>query len=69
MVFLFIPNIYFSSKLVGVTKKDGKEEIRPSQTQVGSIFNIRQFDSHDIELMFLKQIKALLLPHFYFSNF
>ena len=48
MIFLFIPNIYFSSKLVAVTDKEGKEEIRPSKTEVeSSIFNVRNSDPHD----------------------
>ena len=60
MIFLFIPNIYFSSKLVAVTGKDGKEEIRPSQTEVGSIFNIRPSDPHDRDVNIIERDKSLL---------
>jgi hypothetical protein len=34
MVFLFIPNIYFSSKLVAVTNQEGKEEIRRAEAEL-----------------------------------
>ena len=60
MIFLFIPNIYFSSKLVAVKGNDGKEEIRPSQTEVGSIFNIRASDPHDRDLNIFERDKSLL---------
>ena len=65
MIFLFIPNIYFSSKLVAVTGKDGKEEIRPSQTEVGSIFNIRQSDPHDRDVNVFERDKSLLTDPFF----
>ncbi len=65
MIFLFIPNIYFSSKLVAVTGKDGKEEIRPSQTEVGSIFNIRQSDPHERDVNVFERDKSLLTDPFF----
>ena len=65
MIFLFIPNIYFSSKLVAVEGKDGKEEIRPSQTEVGSIFNIRPSDPHDRDVNVYERDKSLLTDPFY----
>ena len=65
MIFLFIPNIYFSSKLVAVTGKDGKEEIRPSQTEVGSIFNIRPSDPHDRDVNVFERDKSLLTDPFF----
>ena len=65
MIFLFIPNIYFSSKLVSVTGSDGKEEIRPSQTEVGSIFNIRPSYEHDRDVNVFERDKSLLTDPFY----
>ena len=65
MIFLFIPNIYFSSKLVAVTDKEGKEEIRPSRTEVGSIFNIRQSDPHDRDVNVFERDKSLLTDPFF----
>ena len=65
MIFLFIPNIYFSSKLVAVTGNDGKEEIRPSQTEVGSIFNIRQSDPDDRDINIIERDKSLLADPFF----
>ena len=61
MIFLFIPNIYFSSKLVAVTDKEGKEEIRPSKTEVeSSIFNVRSSDPHDRDVNVFERDKSLL---------
>ena len=66
MVFLFIPNIYFSSKLVAVTNQEGKEEIRPSKTEVeSSIFNVRTSDPHDRDVNVLERDKSLLTDPFY----
>ena len=65
MIFLFIPNIYFSSKLVAISGKDGKEEIRPSQTEVGSIFNIRPSDPHDRDVNVYERDKSLLTDPFF----
>ena len=67
MIFLFIPNIYFSSKLVAVSGKDGKEEIRPSQTEVGSIFNIRPSDPHDRDVNVFERDKSLLTDPFFMA--
>ena len=67
MIFLFIPNIYFSSKLVAVSGKDGKEEIRPSQTEVGSIFNIKPSDAHDRDVNVFERDKSLLTDPFYMT--
>jgi MFS family permease len=67
MIFLFIPNIYFSSKLVAVTGKDGQEEIRPSQTEVGSIFNIRPSDPHDRDVNVFERDKSLLTDPFFMA--
>ncbi len=64
MIFLFIPNIYFSSKLIAIKGNDGKEEIRPSQTEVGSIFNIRPSDPHDRDVNIFERDKSLLLDPF-----
>ena len=64
-IFLFIPNIYFSSKLVAIEGKDGKEEIRPSQTEVGSIFNIRPSDPHDRDVNVFERDESLLKDPFY----
>ena len=66
MIFLFIPNIYFSSKLVAVTDKEGKEEIRPSKTEVeSSIFNVRSSDPHDRDVNVFERDKSLLSDPFY----
>ena len=66
MVFLFIPNIYFSSKLVAVTNQEGKEEIRPSKTEVeSSIFNVRTSDPHDRDVNVFERDKSLLTDPFY----
>jgi MFS family permease len=65
MIFLFIPNIYFSSKLIAVKGNDGKEEIRPSQTEVGSIFNIRPSDPHDRDVNVFERDKSLLTDPFF----
>ena len=62
---MFIPNIYFSSKLVAVSGKDGEEEIRESITRVGSIFNIRQSDPHDRDVNVIERDKSLLFDGFY----
>jgi sugar phosphate permease len=66
MIFLFIPNIYFSSKLVAVTNQEGKEEIRPSKTEVeSSIFNVRASDPHDRDVNVFERDKSLLTDPFY----
>ena len=65
MIFLFIPNIYFSSKLIAVKGNDGKEEIRPPQTEVGSIFNIRPSDPHDRDVNVFERDKSLLTDPFF----
>ena len=65
MIFLFIPNIYFSSKLVAVSGKDGQEEIRPSITEVGSIFNIRPSDAHDRDVNVFERDRSLLTDPLY----
>ena len=66
MIFLFIPNIYFSSKLVAVTDKEGKEEIRPSKTEVeSSIFNVRNSDPHDRDVNVFERDRSLLSDPFY----
>ena len=66
VIFLFIPNIYFSSKLVAVTDKEGKEEIRPSKTEVeSSIFNVRSSDPHDRDVNVFERDKSLLSDPFY----
>ena len=65
MIFLFIPNIYFSSKLVSVSGKDGKEEIRPSHTEVGSIFDIKKSDPHDRDVNVFERDKSLLTDPFF----
>ena len=65
MIFLFIPNIYFSSKLVAVSGKDGKEEIRPSLTEVGSIFDIKKSDPHDRDVNVFERDQSLLTDPFF----
>ena len=65
MIFLFIPNIYFSSKLIAVSGKDGKEEIRKSRTEVGSLFDIRQSDPHDRDINIIDRDKSLLKDPFF----
>ena len=65
MIFLFIPNIYFSSKLIAVSGKDGKEEIRKSRTEVGSLFDIRQSDPHDRDINIIDRDKTLLKDPFF----
>ena len=64
---MFIPNIYFSSKLVAVSGKDGEEEVRESITRVGSIFNIRQSDPHDRDVNVIERDKSLLYDGFYMT--
>ena len=62
---MFIPNIYFSSKLVAVTDKNGKEEIRPSKTEVESIFNVKASDPHDRDVNVFERDQSLLSDPFY----
>ncbi len=63
IIFLFIPNIFFSSKLVSISWKDWKEEIRPSQIKGRSIFNIRPSDPHDRDAMYTKETKVYYQTH------
>ncbi len=50
---------------MAVTGKDGKEEIRPSQTEVGSIFDIKRSDPHDRDVNVFERDKSLLTDPFY----
>ena len=63
----YLSLIYFSSKLVAVTAKDGKEKIRPSQTEVGSIFNIRPSDPQDRDINVFERDKSLLTDPFFMA--
>ena len=66
IIFLFIPNIYFSSKLVVSTDNDGKEIIRPSKTEVEStIFKVRESDPHDRDVNVFERDKSVLTDPFY----
>ena len=66
IIFLFIPNIYFSSKLVAVTDKEGKEQIRPSKTELeSSIFNVRSSDPHDRDVNVFERDRSLFSDPFY----
>ena len=60
-----MPNIYFSSKLVAVTGKDGKEHIRPSQAMVASIFNVRDSYPDERDVNIIAKNKCVLLDPFY----
>ena len=51
--------------MVAISGKDGKEEIRPSQTEVGSIFNIRPSDPHDRDVNVYERDKSLLTDPFF----
>ena len=66
IIFLFIPNIYFSSKLVVSTDKEGKEVIRPSKTEVEStIFKVRESDPHDRDVNVFERDQSVLKDPFY----
>ena len=63
--FLFIPNIYFSSNLIAIIDKEGKEEIIPSHTEVGSLFNYRPSEDEDRNINIFERDKSLLTDPFY----
>ena len=66
IIYLFIPNIYFSSKLVVSTDKEGKEVIRPSKTEVEStIFKVRESDPHDRDVNVFERDQSVLKDPFY----
>ena len=65
MIFLFIPNIYFSSNLIAVIDQEGKEELRQSKTEVGSIFNYRPSEDEDRIINVFVRDRSLLLDPFY----
>lgn len=47
ILLLFHRNIYFSSRLVAVKAKDGKELLTPSEARICSIYNIRTSDPRE----------------------
>ena len=51
-LFMFIPSIYFSSKLVAIRGKEGEELIRPSKVEYYSIYNIRESKEDERDLDF-----------------
>ena len=65
IIFLFIPNIYFSSNLIAVINQEGKEELRQSKTEVGSIFNYRPSEDEDRIINVFVRDRSLLLDPFY----
>ena len=56
---MFIPSIYFSSKLVAVAKKEGDEVLRPSQARVVSIFNIRESEVNERDINVFKKYSVI----------
>ena len=65
IIFLFIPNIYFSSNLIAVIGQEGTEEMHKIHTEVGSIFNYRPSEDEEREINVFVRDKSLLLDPFY----
>ena len=65
IIFLFIPNIYFSSNLIAVIGQEGTEEMDKIHTEVGSIFNYRPSEDEEREINVFVRDKSLLLDPFY----
>ena len=62
---MFIPNIYFSSNLIAIIDKEGKEEIHPSHTEVGSMFNYRPSEDEDRNINIFERDRSLLFDCFF----
>ena len=65
IIFLFIPNIYFSSNLIAVIGQEGTEEMHKIHTEIGSIFNYRPSEDEEREINVFVRDKSLLLDPFY----
>ena len=65
IIFLFIPNIYFSSNLIAVIGQEGTEEMHKIHTEVGSVFNYRPSEDEEREINVLVRDRSLLLDPFY----
>ena len=65
IIFLFIPNIYFSSNLIAVIGQEGTEEMHKIHTEVGSVFNYRPSEDEEREINVLVRDSSLLLDPFY----
>ena len=65
IIFLFIPNIYFSSNLIAVISQEGTEEMHKIHTEVGSVFNYRPSEDEEREINVLVRDRSLLLDPFY----
>ena len=65
IIFLFIPNIYFSSNLIAVIGQEGTEEMHKIHTEVGSIFNYRPSEDEEREINVFVRDRSLLLDPFY----
>lgn len=50
-VYLFYPNIYFSSLLFAISGKEGQELLRPSQARAVSIFNLQKSEADESDLI------------------
>ena len=59
-LFMFIPSIYFSSKLTVIKGKEGEELIRPSKAEYYSIYTIRESKEDERDLNFWKKHGAVL---------
>ena len=65
IIFLFIPNIYFSSNLIAVIGQEGNEEWHKIHTEVGSVFNYRPSEDEDRIINVFVRDRSLLLDPFY----
>ena len=65
IIFLFIPNIYFSSNLIAVIGQEGNEEWHKIHTEVGSVFNYRPSEDEEREINVFVRDRSLLLDPFY----
>lgn len=59
VILMFYPSIYFSSKLVAVTKGQGDEQLRPSQAEVVSLFNIRESEANERDINVFKKYSII----------
>lgn len=65
LIYMWIPNIYYSSKLVAVSSKENTERLRASDVRVVSIFNIRQSEIGERDMNFCKKYSVIFTNPIY----
>ena len=65
VLFMFIPNIYFSNKLNVIKGKDGEELMSKSQVEFYSVYNVRESYDDERDLDFWKKHKGVLTNGIY----